>query len=836
MKKKYVIVGGVAGGAGTAARLRRLDEQADIVMFERGEYISYANCGLPYYAGNVITERSRLFIMTPERFRQSLDIDARVRTEVLSIDRKEKTVHVRNLADDTEYDERYDTLVLSPGANPIRPRIPGIDNPAILSLRSVSDIDAIKDRLDKPAVRRAVVVGGGFIGLEMAENMKERGMDVSVVEAQPQVMGIIDYDLAAEVQQHMRSKGVHLYVKDGVQEFEPHGETVTVCLASGRKIDTDIVILSIGVRPDTKLAKDAGLELTPTGAIIVDEYFATNDPSIRAVGDAIAFKSPLSGAVVTVPLAGPANKQARLCAENIVKGSVRAYEGTIGTSVAKVFDMTVASTGLTGKQLESAKLPYREAVTHASNHAGYYPGSTQLTLKLLYDPETGKVWGAQAVGYDGVDKRIDVVSAFIGKGGTVKDLGAFEQAYAPPFSSAKDPVNMVGFIGENVMEGLTDTITVPQAMSMKEAGAFMLDVRSPEEFELGHIEGAVNIPHTELRGRLAQVPKDRTVVINCAIGLRGYLAERVLRQNGWTDVHNLTGGYKSWEAVQNEQYLLEHPEALRVVSREGSTEHLHEDGSFRSSREAKSFSVDACGLQCPGPIIRLKKEMDALEPGDRLTMTASDPGFATDVRSWCDLTGNTLVSLATNNGVIEAVIGKGDPIVCPAPAPGSREQSPVCDPDNGATLIVFSNDLDRALAAFVLANGAAATGKHVTMFFTFWGLSVVRKAHAPKVRKDFMGRMFSGMLPKGMDDLSLSSMNMAGIGAKMMKGRMRKKNVDQLRQMFDSAKAAGVKMIACQMSMDIMGITKDELLDGIEVGGVATYMGEASYSKVNLFV
>jgi NADPH-dependent 2,4-dienoyl-CoA reductase/sulfur reductase-like enzyme/peroxiredoxin family protein/rhodanese-related sulfurtransferase/TusA-related sulfurtransferase len=831
---RYLIVGGVAGGAGTAARLRRRDEKAEIIMFERGQYISYANCGLPYYAGNVITERSRLFVMTPERFKETLDVEARVLSEVVSINREAKSIHIRNLKDNSEYDERYDTLILSPGASPIKPPIPGIDHPSIMSLRSVTDIDHIKEKIDQPSTKRAVVVGGGFIGLEMAENLKERGLEVSVVEALEQVMNIIDYDLAAEVQQHLRAKGVNLYLRDGVKSFGSHDSLVSVELSSGTIIDADLVILSIGVRPDTAFLKKAGIELAGNGAIKVDEYFTTNDKNIRAVGDAIEFTSPLTKLPITVPLAGPANKQARLCADNIIDGNTRPYGGTIATSIAKIFEMTVASTGLTEKSLVKAGLPFRCAVTHAGSHAGYYPNSSQITLKVLYHPETGKIWGAQAVGYDGIDKRIDVISAFIGKDGTIADLAEFEQAYAPPFSSAKDPTNMVGFIAENVLNGYSNTITWEEAEKMRLEGAFILDVRTQEEYDLGRIEGSHLIPNFDLRNRLNEVPKDRKIVVHCAIGLRGYLAERILRQNGYTEVYNMTGGMKTYEVAMRERHLLENKE-LNTVKIQKNVNVLNEDGSFRKASVNKIFKVDACGLQCPGPIIRLKREIDNLEHGDRLVIKASDPGFGVDVQAWCDLTGNELVSLNTTAGIIEAVISKGDPAVCSLPDSYGTKPA-ICDPDNGATMIVFSNDLDKALASFVLANGAAATGKEVTMFFTFWGLSVLRKKPAGRVKKDFMGKMFSAMLPKGMDDLGLSSMNMGGMGAAMMKGRMKKKNVDQVRQMFEDARKAGIHMIACQMSMDIMGITREELLDGVEIGGVATYMGAASRSKVNLFI
>lgn len=831
----YVIVGGVAGGAGTAARLRRLDEKAEIIMFERGEYISYANCGLPYYAGGLITERSRLFIMTPDKFRESLNVEAKTSHEVVSINRKAKTVHVKNLKAGTEYDQSYDTLILSPGAAPMRPPIPGIDDPSILSLRSVADIDAIKAKIDTAETKRAVVVGGGFIGLEMAENLKERGLSVTVVEALDQVMNVIDYDMAAIVQQHLRDKGVTLRLKDGVASFERRGSSLSVKLSSGISIDTDLVILSIGVKPDTAFARAAALDLAPNGAIKVDQFFTTSDPNIRAVGDAIEFTSPLLGTAITVPLAGPANKQARLCADNIVKGNTRPYTGTIATSIAKIFDLTVASTGLTEKNLLRAGLPFAQAVTHAGSHAGYYPKSLQLTVKALYHPDTGKLWGAQAVGFDGVDKRIDVMGAYVKMGGTVADLAEFEQAYAPPFSSAKDPVNMLGFIAENTIGGYSKTVTWRDIDALRENGAFQLDVRSREEFALGAMSGAYNIPHTELRNRLSEVPRGKTVVINCAIGLRGYLAERVLRQNAFTDVVNLTGGYKTWKTATSELSALTaaggSPGNALFDKKISVTE---EDGSPRRAMSDKEITVDACGLQCPGPIIKLKQEMDSLSVGDRLKMKATDPGFGRDVKSWCVLTCNNLVSVDTVDGVIEAVIEKGQNAGSPASCASAGERTG--GTNNGATFIVFSNDMDKALASFVLANGAAATGKTVTMFFTFWGLSVLRKKKAPRVKKDLLGAMFGLMLPKSMKSLALSSMNFAGMGPKMMKFRMKQKNVDQLESMFAQARIAGVRMIACQMSMDIMGITAAELLDGTEIGGVATYMEAASSSGVNLFI
>ncbi|PIE97781.1 MAG: CoA-disulfide reductase [Treponema sp.] len=833
---KYVVVGGVAGGAGVSARLRRLDETARIVIFERGHHISFANCGLPYYAGGVIEERENLFVMTPEKFKASLNVDAKVRHEVISINKEAKTVSVKNLETGEVFEEAYDKLILSPGASPIRPPIPGIDDECILTLRSVSDIDAIKEKIDSPATKRAVVVGGGFIGIEMAENLHERGLKVTVIEAMEQVMNVIDYDMAAIIQNHIRGKGVQLQLKDAVKSFERKNGELYVVLNSGKEIPCDIIILSIGVRPDTALCKAADIDLAKNGAVKVNEYFQTSEKDIYAIGDAIEYTSPLLKMPITIPLAGPANKQARICATNIVKGHTQTYSGSIATSIAKVFDMTIASTGLTEKGLNRAELPFKQIVTHAPNHAGYYPGSFFVTVKVLYNPADGKILGGQVVGIDGVDKRIDVLAAYIMKEGTVYDLAEFEHAYAPPFSSAKDPVNMIGFVAENERDGLTKTVTWKDVEAYKEKGAFFLDVRTEEEFELGAIEGAVNIPNTEIRKRLNEIPKNKPVFINCGMGLRGYLAERILRQNGYSDTVNLTGGYKSYEFAHQEKDFLAHPEKAESVTASVaglSGDVFEDDGSFKNSTPVKGdkntmkeIRIDACGLQCPGPIMKVKTGIEELPEGGVLSIKASDPGFSRDIQSWCKLTGNKLLHLDSEKGIIKANIQKG------AGVPKTSGNSET----DGATFIVFSNDMDKALASFVLANGALASGKKVTMFFTFWGLSVLRKKNAPKVKKDTMGKMFGSMLPKGMGKLSLSSMNFGGMGSKMMKGRMKAKNVDQLETMFQTALDAGVRLVACQMSMDIMGITAEELMDGVEIGGVATYMHAASESGINLFI
>ncbi|HQE69161.1 MAG TPA: FAD-dependent oxidoreductase [Rectinema sp.] len=847
---RYIIVGGVAGGASTAARLRRLNEHAEIVLFERGPYISYANCGLPYYAGETIKERERLFVMTPEKFNAWLNVDVRIRTEVISIDREAKKIRARELDSGREYSLEYNALVLSPGAEPIKPPIPGIEDPRIFTLRSVSDIDHIKEYLDTKRPDRIIVVGGGFIGLEMAENLHARGSFVTIVEALDQVMNPIDFEMAALVHQHLKQKNVELYLSSAVLKFEEAGSRIVAVLADGTRLDADMIVLSIGVRPETAIAKAAGLETTPNGAILVNENLQTSDPAIYALGDAIAFPHPVLDMAMPVPLAGPANKQARVVADNIAKGpGTRKWHGAIGTSIAKVFDITVAAAGVAEKLLRRNNIPCISIITHGSSHASYYPGAQPLTIKTIFTPD-GTLLGAQVVGYDGVDKRIDLIADYIRRKAKVTELGEIEHAYAPPFSSAKDPVNIAGMVAENVLAGLSRHLQWHEVKAFQEKGGFVLDVRTPEEFSIGAIPGAKNIPLDSLRQNLGEIPQNREVLIYCGVGLRGYLAERILRQNGWTSIANLSGGYKTWEIATEPQSNkgIYKPGFMGFQSGlgKGSQELLHttfaEGSGMPESFAAKSqtiVQVDACGLQCPGPIMRLKTEIDKLPEGGRVVIRSTDPGFVRDAGAWCKVTGNLLISMEESNGTYTAMIektAKQSAMAVAQETEGIRGEPFVQMTAKGATIIVFSNDFDRALASFVLANGAAAAGKDVTMFFTFWGLSVIRKPNAPRVAKDFMGRMFGMMLPKHAGGLSLSHMNFGGIGPKLMKSRMKSKNIDMLETMMSQARQAGVHFIACQMSMDIMGVKHEELLDGVEVGGVATYMEAATEGNVNLFI
>jgi NADPH-dependent 2,4-dienoyl-CoA reductase/sulfur reductase-like enzyme/rhodanese-related sulfurtransferase len=546
----YIIVGAVAGGASTAARLRRMDEKANIILFEKSDYISYANCGLPYYIGDVIKDRNKLFVQTATSFKSRFAIDVRVRTEVTSIDPVNKIVTATDLLSGRTYSERYDKLVLSPGAEPVRPPLPGINERGIFTLRNVADTDYIRAYVQKFPFGKAVIIGAGFIGLEMAENLHNIGMDVSIVEMANQVMAPLDYPMAAIVQQHIRSK-VNLYLNTAVEGFERNGDQLKVFIKGDEPLDADIVILSIGVRPDTRLAALAGLKIGSARGIWVNEFLQTSNPDIYAVGDAIEFTSPITGLSTNTFLAGPANKQGRICANNIAFGNIQKYKGSINTAIAKVFDMTVAVAGVPVKQLKPANVEHYVSTTFSGSHAEYYPGAEKMTIQLAFTPLEGKLLSAQVVGFSGVDKRIDLLASVIKRGGTIDELTEIEHAYAPPFSSAKDPVNIAGFAAENLLTGKIKPFYWEDATSVDRKD-FLVDVRTPLEFEQGHISGAMNLPIDELRCRMNELLKDRTIYIYCQIGLRGYLASRILLQSGFDKVYNLSGGYRLWDVCTKE--------------------------------------------------------------------------------------------------------------------------------------------------------------------------------------------------------------------------------------------------------------------------------------------
>ena len=817
-KQKYLIVGGVAGGATAAARMRRLSEDAEIILFEKGKYISYANCGLPYYIGGVIEERERLFVQTPEAFGKRFNIDVRTESEVIAIDVVAKRVAVRT-ADGEEYEESFDKLLLSPGASPVVPPLAGIQSEGIFTLRNVSDTDRIKQYITERRVRRAVIVGGGFIGLEMAENLKHAGAEVAVVEMAPQVMGPIDYSMAALVHEHLEQQGVKLYLEQAVESFSRDNEELTVHFKSGINLHADMVLLSIGVRAETRLAESAGLRIGEMRGIWVDEYLQTSVADIYAVGDAIEYPHPITGKPWLNFLAGPANRQARIVADNMVLGNHVKYEGAIGTAIAKVFDLTVASTGLPAKRLKQMQIPYLSATIHNGAHAGYYPGSLQMDIKITFSPADGRLYGAQIVGYDGVDTRINQYALAIKNGATVEDLTRLEHAYAPPFSSAKDPVAISGYVAGNILSGKMQPLYWRELQQAETDNVTLIDVRTPDEYALGTIPGAINIPLDDMRERMSEIPADPPVWLFCGVGPRGYLASNILKANGYKDVRNLIGGLKTYKAATAKLPI---PEGFDIKENTNKTTNTTDDSNM------KVIKVDACGIQCPGPILKMKQAMDELSAGEHLEIRATDAGFLRDAEAWCRSTGNRFVGKRSEGGIHVVEVEK-------ATAPAS-ETAVLHTGAQNKTFILFSDDLDKTLATFVLANGAAATGKKVSIFFTFWGLNAIKKVHKPKVEKDIFGRMFGWMLPSDSTKLALSKMNMMGIGAKMMRHLMKKKGVDSLESLRQQAIDNGVEFIACQMSMDVMGVKREELLDNVTIGGVASYMERAEQANVNLFI
>ena len=821
MSKKIVIIGGVAGGATAATRLRRLNEEDKIVLFEKGEYISFANCGLPYHVGGVIKERENLLLQTVDGMNQQYGLDVRNFSEVLEINPQSKSVTVLNHQTGERYVESYDQLIISTGAKAIVPPIVGIEEADnVFRLRNIPDMDQIKAYIAENQIATATVVGGGFIGLEMMENLVESGIQVQLIEMAPQVMPTIDIEMAQLIHSQMNIHGVNLILNDGLKEFRQNGRELL--LTSGKTLQTDMTILSIGVLPENTLAKVAGLELGYKGGIKVNQQLQTSQPDIYAIGDAIEVIDLVSGQPTHIPLAWPANRQGRLVAD-IINGSDAGYFGTQGTAVAKVFELTVASTGNSERLLKQAGIEYETIHIHPNSHAGYYPGASPIALKLLFGID-GKILGAQAIGTEGVEKRIDVIATAMRFGARADQLASIELSYAPPYSSAKDPVNMLGYTADNILSGKVATFQWSQVDELISNNAFLLDVR--EEFELatGTIESSHHIPLNQLRQRLGELPKNQPIYVYCQVGHRGYNAARILSQAGF-DVKNLDGGYKTYKTAH---YRIKPLDYLSF----NQTRHKSED----LKEPSEIIHLDACGLQCPGPILKVKEKIDKMSIGQKMEIEASDFGFGADLAAWCQNTGNTLLSNKIENGKVLATIVKGKSSISESEMkdlPSLGQEGVLKETKDGATMVVFSGDLDKALASMIIASGAAAYGKKVTIFFTFWGLSILKKQ---KVKKSGLAKLFDIMLPSKANNLPLSQMNMGGMGASMIKYIMKQKNVDSLPDMIEQAHQLGVKFVACTMSMDLMGIEKEELFDFVEYGGVATFIGDSEQANMQLFI
>ena len=809
--KKVLIVGGVAGGASTATRLRRLDENLEIVIFEKGEYVSFANCGLPYYIGDIIQNRESLLVQTPESLKARFNLDVRVNSEVVGVNGKDKKVKVKT-KNGEEYEEIFDFLVLAPGAKPIFPAIKGIENKKIFTLRNINDMDKIKAEIKNYNVKKATVIGGGYVGIETAENLKHLGIDTTLIEAAPHILAPFDSEISNILEYELVNNGINLMISEKVVEFQEDGNEIIIKLESGKIVTTDMLILSIGVSPDTKFLQNSGINLGERGHILVNEKLETNIDGVYALGDSIIVKNYITNQDVAIPLAGPANRQGRIVAGNIV-GRNEKYKGSLGTAIIKIFELTGASTGLNERSLKQLNIPYEKVYLHPNNHAAYYPGATAISIKALYNKENGQILGAQAVGISGVDKFIDVIATSIKFKATIDDLTELELAYAPPFLSAKSPANMLGFIGQNIEDNLLGQVFMEDLENYNEKETIILDVREELELISGKLNDSINIPLSELRKRYTELPKDKEIWTYCAVGLRGYIASRFLTQKGYK-VKNLAGGIK-----------IEEKELIKTQEETFSNK---ENSDYNVDKEDEY--LDLSGLSCPGPLVKIKEKIDKLQESEKLKVKVSDPGFYNDIQAWSKVTKNSLLSLDKKDGLTYATLQKGQT----SKVVVKEQENIIIEDNSNMTMVVFSGDLDKAIAAFIIANGALTMGKKVTMFFTFWGLSILKKKNLAK--KSFIEKMFAMMLPKNSQDLPVSKMNFFGIGAKMIRSAMKKKNIMSLEELMKKAKDSGVNITACTMSMDVMGISKEELIDGINYGGVGQYLGETEKSNNNLFI
>lgn len=851
-KQRVVIIGGVAGGATAAARLNRLTNDFDVTILERSPDVSFANCGLPYYLGGEIRDRNKLALQTPQSLQQQLGVKVHTLTEATRILRDQKLVEIRDIKTGQVNSLPFDKLILSPGASPIVPKnVPGVQLPHVFTLRNLQDMDKLHAAIQslQPDHRRVTVIGAGFIGLEVAEQLRHVHCDVTLVERAPSVLPQADADFAEFLHTPLQEHGVHLVTNDGLVGIERIDKdsivSMTVNLASGKSIESDLVVLCIGVAPESQLAKDCGLNLTQRGHVVVNEFMQTNDSDIYAVGDVISTKDIVFPQYpAAVALGNLANMQARVAADHLfqsAKGNadkVRGYSGSLGTSIVRVFDSVLALTGWTETRLRQQNIPYSSTVITAFDHASYYPEATPITMKLTYCPNTGRVFGAQAVGVDGagVDKRIDVAATAITGGMTIDDLSQLQLCYSPPFGSARDVVNVAGLAARNRRDNLVHPTFAFDEAPKTQKEVVLLDVRPKESAQIAPLpqKNVLNIPYKEIKNHLAELLQRKDEVeyrTICAWGKTAYFASRELEKVG-LNTTTLIGG------LQMHRKPLPDPTIM-------SNNINKEVGSDAAS--GVSIKLDCTGMACPGPLLQLRESLASMPPGSSLSVTATDPGFKADVKAFAAANNLVLKELNSSKGVIHALLSK--------PSPGSSQTTPSTTPlqkstsdttvdgrRKGATLVVFSEEFDKVLASFVIANGAAAMGGEVTMFFTFWGLNALKKSTMECSSgkegndKDVMDRMFGAMMPSGPDSLPLSHFNFGGLGASMMKHVMNKKNLPNLPGLLEAARKQNIRLVACTMSMDAMGIRQNELIDGVELGGVAEYLNAAEKTGTNLFI
>ena len=788
---KIIIIGGVAGGMSAAARLRRLDEKSDIIVIEKSGYVSFANCGLPYYIGGVIKEKDSLLLETPSTLKEKFNLDVRVKSEAVSINREKKEIKIKNIETNDEYTESYDKLLISTGAKPFVPDIKGLEEAGYLTLRNIEDMEKISSCIDSDGYKNAVIIGGGFIGLETAENLKHKNINVTIIEKADQVMAPLDPEMASFIHGEIKRRNIALYLNSDITEISNSGKKKIIKLKSGEVVETDIIIASIGVVPDSELAKNAGLKMSSKGAVEVDEYLKTSDSDIYAAGDVIEIRNAITGQKALVPLAGPANKQGRTAADNIL-GREEKYTGTIGTSIMKFFNMTAASTGINEKYLKKQDINYKSLFIIKADHAGYYPGASDIYFKILFEPETGKIFGAQAVGEKGADKKIDIIATAILGNISVYKLKDLETAYAPPFNSAKDIINYASYMAENIKRDGLETVSWNETDKIG-----LIDVRTEDEYNIDHIQGAVNMPLNTLRENMGKLDKNKEYIVYCKVGQRGYNAQRILVNNGYK-VKNLNGGFSIYKSA-----LM--PQDNRIKFENDIKNDKHRSISGLNSADKKI--LDVTGLQCPGPIIKIKNKISELKTGEVLEVKATDPGFENDIKVWTRQTGNTLLNIENTDGEILAEIKKGESFLL------SKKPDEEAVKENSTSLVIFSGDFDKVFAALVIANGALAMGNSVSIFFTFWGLNVLRKSnYKTRSKKGIIEKCFGIMMPKGVSKLKLSNMNFFGLGRKMINKVMKTKNIESLESLLEQYIENGGKITACTMSRDVMGIKKDELI------------------------
>jgi NADPH-dependent 2,4-dienoyl-CoA reductase/sulfur reductase-like enzyme/peroxiredoxin family protein/TusA-related sulfurtransferase/rhodanese-related sulfurtransferase len=817
-KLRLVVVGGVAAGAAAAARSRRLSEKAEIVILEKGPDVSFANCGLPYYIGEEIKDRSRLSVQTAESLKSLLNLDVRVNQEVISIDPVRKQVEVKNLQNKEIYQLTYDKLVLAPGATPLRPSIPGIEDSRIFTLRNLKDMDKIKELSETAS--SVLVVGAGFIGLEMVEAFRNLGKQVTLVELQDQVLPQMDKEMTQGILRALRDNEVELILGDGISSFKSSPDKVSAILGSGKMIEADLVLLSIGVRPDSDLASKAGLQLGERGAIVVDEFMRTSYPDIYAAGDVVETRDRVFSRPINLALGGPANRQGRVIADHIfMEDKALPYPGSLGTAIVRVFDEVAALTGWTEKRLKQFKIAYRTTTVTDFHHAQYYPGALPITLKILWSPEDLRVLGAQCFGVDGIDKRIDVISTAIAGSMTIKDLAHLELAYAPPFGAAKDVLNIAGFSALNLSFDLLEPVyEMPDDPAIQ-----IIDPRPKLKADLSPLKGAICMPLGQIREKLLDLDKSREYLTVCDLGKMSYFAARIMSQAGFK-VKSLSGGMKAQETLKSSVEL-----ELEEQSKPSFKESMKK---LSSNFEAQIVKLDATGISCPGPIMKIREEADKLKSGQILEVSATDPGFRNDIPAFCKMNNFEVLEITSERGIHRALIRKLNSCISSLDQGFNLSQSKT----GGSTLACFSSDMDKVMACLTIANGAAALGGPVTIFFTFWGLNALRKSNYEAKGKGFMDKMFGMMMPRGLDRLSLSKMNFGGAGTQMMKWRMSSKNLPTLESLMQDALKNKVRFVACSMSMDAMGIKAEELIDGVEIGGAAEFVSEAQESRMTLFI